>query len=51
MFGKVKEVSASEVLAPNPAEQNVAPASPEPAGSTDATPQGRFTKIARSVSG
>lgn len=51
MFGKVKEASASEASAPTSVEQTAAPASPEPTGSTEATPQGRFTKIARSVSG
>ena len=51
MFGKVKEASASEAPAFTPLEQATAPASIELSGSTDATPQGRFTKIARSVSG
>lgn len=51
MFGKVKEASASETFTPVPAEQVAIPASPESSGSADATPQGRFTKIARSVSG
>lgn len=51
MFGKVKEASASETSTPAPVEQVAVTASPESSGSTDATPQGRFTKIARSVSG
>lgn len=51
MFGKVKEVSESATSSSSQAEPPAAPASPEPSGSTDATPQGRFTKIARSVSG
>lgn len=51
MFGKVKEASVSDTPAPAPTEQDTAPVSSEPTGSTDATPQGRFTKIARSVSG
>lgn len=51
MFGKVKEASASEASASSPAEHDAAPASSEPSGSTDATPQGRFTKIARLMGG
>lgn len=51
MFGKVKEASASEASMPAPVEQVAVSTSSEPSGSTDATPQGRFTKIARSVSG
>lgn len=51
MFGKVKEVSSPETSSSIPTEQIAAPVSPESTGSTDATPQGRFTKIARSVSG
>ena len=51
MFGKVKEASASKTATPAPVEQVAVSASPKSSGSTDATPQGRFTKIARSVSG
>lgn len=51
MFGKVKEMSQSGTASPNPVEPTTTSVSPEPYGSTDATPQGRFTKIARSVSG
>lgn len=51
MFGKVKEASASRASAFTPAERTTAPAPTELSGSNEATPQGRFTKIARSVSG
>lgn len=51
MFGKVKEVSAKDISVHVQPGQAADPAVSELAGSTDATPQGRFTKIARFVNG
>ena len=51
MFGKVKGVSTSDTSVPVPVAQCADSASPESTSSSDATPQGRFTKIARLVGG